>query len=140
MSHANRLLLLILAIAVAPTAVAKPRDAESWVSLTVAPALVQELAVHPRFKGETIRVVVFADDRPAARSNAFALSLRDRLAGAIFDTPGIRMAAERNHGQRLDCTLNEDEAESYRNDMLSSECTEFNDSFWLAAGDDLWDC
>ena len=99
------LLLVTLAVLLPAETLARPRDAESWVSLTVAPALVRELATHPRFKGETIRVVVFEDDRPAAGSNVFALSLRDRLAGAIFDTPGIRMAAERNPGTQLDCTL-----------------------------------
>ncbi|NIS91414.1 MAG: hypothetical protein GTN98_15335 [Woeseiaceae bacterium] len=101
------LLLLAPTMFVASGAAAKPRDAETWVSLTVAPALVRELATHPRFRAESIRVVVFADDRPAASSNAFALSLRDRLANAIFDTPGIRMAAERDPGRRLDCTLND---------------------------------
>lgn len=101
--------LLFAATAVfgAADATAKPRDAEAWVALSVAPALVKELATHPRFRGETIRVVVFADDRPAASSNAFALSLRNRLSRAIFDTPGIRMAADRGPNERLDCTLDD---------------------------------
>ena len=99
-------LLLLAALVLSSNALAKPRGAEAWVSLTVAPALARELSTHPRFRGESIRVVVFADDLPAARSNAFALSLRDRLANSIFDTPGIRMAAEREAGDRLDCTRN----------------------------------
>jgi len=90
-----------------PVANAKPRDAETWVSIQVAPALVRELANHPRFKGETIRIVVFSDDRPAAHSSAFALSLRDRLSAAVFDTPGIRMAAQQEPGVRIDCTLDD---------------------------------
>lgn len=89
----------------AADAAAKPRDAEAWVALTVAPALVRELSTHPRFQGETVRVVVFADDQPAASSNVLALSLRDRLEHAIFDTPGIRMAADNGRAGRLDCTL-----------------------------------
>ena len=100
-------LIIIAALLASPGALAKARDAEAWVALTVAPALSRQLSTHPRFRGESIRVVVFADDRPAASSNAFALSLRDRLANSIFDTPGIRMAAEREAGDRLDCTRSE---------------------------------
>ena len=103
----TKLMVIAAVLAVASGANAKPRDAEAWVALNVAPSLVKELSSHPRFRGESIRVVVFADDLPAAASNAFALSLRDRLAIAIFDTPGIRMAADRDPGERLDCTTNE---------------------------------
>ena len=107
-----RLLLISLSFIVAtvlatPIADAKPRGAETWVSIQVAPALVHALAQHPRFKGETIRVVVFSDDRPAARASVFALSLRDRLSAAVFDTPGIRMAAQQDPGVRIDCTLDD---------------------------------
>ena len=102
-----KLMLIALAFVLASVAHAKPRDAEAWVALNVAPSLVKELSSHPRFRGESIRVVVFADNRPAASSNALALSLRDRLATAIFDTPGIRMAADRDPDDRLDCTANE---------------------------------
>lgn len=99
------LLLTLATLLALPDANAKPRDAETWVSIQVAPALVRTLAQHPRFKGETIRIVVFSDDRPAANSSAFALSLRDRLSAAVFDTPGIRMAAQQEPGARVDCTL-----------------------------------
>lgn len=105
--HRISLLLLVASLLASPDALAKPRGAEAWVSLTVAPALARELSTHPRFRGESIRVVVFDDDRPAASSDAFALSLRDRLANSIFDTPGIRMAAEREAGDLLDCTRSE---------------------------------
>ena len=101
------LLIVILALLASSDALAKPRGAEAWVALTVAPALSRELSTHPRFRGEAIRVVVFEDDRPAASSSVFALSLRDRLANSIFDTPGIRMAAEREADDRLDCTRSE---------------------------------
>jgi hypothetical protein len=106
-SYRIRLLLLVTVLALAFDAHAKPRDAETWVALNVAPSLVKELSSHPRFQGESIRVVVFEDDRPAASNNAFAMSLRRRLASAIFDTPGIRMAADRSPDDRLDCTASE---------------------------------
>jgi hypothetical protein len=99
--------LMMTVLLISPATNAKPRDAETWVSIQVAPALVRELAHHPRFKGETIRIVVFADDRPAARSSVFALSLRDRLSAAVFDTQGIRMAAQQRPSARVDCALDE---------------------------------
>lgn len=148
MYRTRRLIILLLALAVfiAPNALAKPRDAGAWVALTVAPALVRELSTHPRFKGETIRVVVFDDDKPAARSSAFALSLRDRLAHAIFDTPGIRMAADRRPRERIDCTLNEVDyyiglqiaylgSDEYRIDLRTLDIA---DQSWVTGFDLTW--
>ena len=125
---------------------AAPRDAESWVALTVAPALVRELSSHPRFNGETVRVVVFEDDQPAASSNVFAISLRDRLARAIFDTPGIRMAADDAAGPRLDCTLGDVDyyiglqiaylgRDEYRIDLRTLDLT---DRTWVTGFDLTW--
>lgn len=140
------LLLLIGVFLVTTDARAKPRGAEAWVSLTVAPALARELSTHPRFRGESVRVVVFADDLPAASSNAFALSLRDRLANAIFDTPGIRMAADREAGDRLDCTRSEVDyliglqiaylgADEYRIDLRTLDVA---DKSWVTGFDLTW--
>ncbi len=141
-----KLLLVATVVALGSSAMAKPRDAEAWVALNVAPSLVRELSSHPRFKGEAIRVVVFANDRPAAASNAFALSLRDRLATAIFDTPGIRMAADRNPDDRLDCTTNEVDyyiglqisylgSDEYRIDLRTLDIA---DRTWVTGFDLTW--
>jgi hypothetical protein len=140
------LLLITFAVFTTPDALAKPRDAEAWVALNVAPALVRELSTHPRFKGETIRIVVFDNDKPAAESSAFALSLRDRLAHAIFDTPGIRMAADRSPGERIDCTLNDVDyyiglqiaylgSDEYRIDLRTLDIA---DQSWVTGFDLTW--
>lgn len=105
-----RILWLFLLVAAALTgrgAFAGQQSAEAWVSLIVAPALVQELATHPRYKNQSVRIVVFENGLPAASSNAFAASLRNRLANAMFDTPGIRMAALQGPNDPLDCTLDD---------------------------------
>ena len=102
-----RMLLLLASIGIAVIgrdAAAGQQSAEAWVSLVAAPALVNELATHPRYKNQSIRIVVFENGLPAARSNAFAASLRDRLANAMFETPGIRMAALQGPNEPLDCT------------------------------------
>ncbi len=142
----GRLVLVAAAWALAMDAHAAPRDAEAWVALNVAPSLVRELSSHPRFRGESIRIVVFADDRPAASSNAFALSLRNRLAGAIFDTPGIRMAADRAPDDRLDCTASEVDyyiglqisylgSDEYRIDLRTLDIA---DRTWVTGFDLTW--
>lgn len=139
-------LLLVATLALAFDAHAKPRDAEAWVALNVAPSLVRELSSHPRFRGESIRVVVFEDDRPAASSNAFALSLRKRLASAIFDTPGIRMAADRRPDDRLDCTASDVDyfiglqisyqgSDEYRIDLRTLDIA---DRTWVTGFDLTW--
>lgn len=102
-----RWLLGVLILVAVSAAESRPQDAEAWVSLRVAPALVRQLTEHPRFKGETVRIVVFADDKPAARSNAFSLSLRNRLSVAVLDTPGIRLAALQDPNAPIDCTLDD---------------------------------
>ncbi|MDJ0907387.1 MAG: hypothetical protein QNI96_15325 [Woeseiaceae bacterium] len=141
-----RVLLVAAVLALVPDAHARPRDAEAWVALNVAPSLVRELSSHPRFRGESIRVVVFADDRPAASSNAFAMSLRNRLAGAIFDTPGIRMAADRTPGDRLDCTASDIDyyigmqisylgSDEYRIDLRTLDIA---DRTWVTGFDLTW--
>ncbi|TNE85958.1 MAG: hypothetical protein EP330_23775 [Deltaproteobacteria bacterium] len=45
-----------------------------------------------------------------------------------------------NTAENLGCELNGDAAAEYRSELLNAECTEFNDSFWLAADDAIWDC
>ena len=96
----------------------KPREAGTWVSLQLAPALIGELTSHPRFKGESIRLVVFSDDQAAALSNEFEISLRDRLSAAVFDAPGIRLAAQQQPGEYIDCTR--DDADYYIGMQLTS--------------------
>lgn len=102
-----RWLLGVLVLVAVSEAEPRPQDAEAWVSLRVAPALVRQLTEHPRFRGETIRIVIFVDDKPAARSDAFSLSLQNRLSAAVLDTPGIRLAALHDPNLPIDCTLDD---------------------------------
>ena len=64
---------------------------QTWVSRDLTPFVTEQLTTHPRFKGELVKFVVFQDDNPAPQSNALAVSLRDRLADAVIDTPGVRV-------------------------------------------------
>jgi hypothetical protein len=85
---------------------------QDWVDHTLLPGVHRALSEQPRFKGETVRFVVFDDGAPAAASNALAIGMRDRLVDAAIAKGGIRVASSANGatpGQRIDCA--EDDAD-----------------------------
>ena len=79
----------LLLVAVPGFAASTERNLDRWMNDELIPHVRQELQTHPRFKGETVMFVVLNDNAPATRSNALALSLRDRLLNAAVDTPGV---------------------------------------------------
>ena len=84
-------------------ALARQKSADTWLAEVAAPELKERLATHPRFKGQSVRIVVFVDDQPAALSNMLALSFRDHLADAVIDIPAIRVVSARSGGNAPDC-------------------------------------
>lgn len=100
------LLLCVNSLIVAPKAIAaRQPDLETWVSQTVTPFVAEQLVTHPRFKGELVRFIVFTDGSPAPMSNALSIALRDRLASAVIDIPGVRVTPPANPDTTtIDCT------------------------------------
>ena len=96
-------LLYALFVAGAADAALRWQDAESWVAQEVAPELTRQFRDHPRFRGQNVRVVVFENGAPAARTNALAMALRDQLSAALLKVPGIRLAAPVRVNTSLDC-------------------------------------
>ncbi|MEO1202332.1 MAG: hypothetical protein AAFX10_06480 [Pseudomonadota bacterium] len=79
---------------------------EDWIDGTLLPGVHRALSEKPRFKGQTIRFVVFEDGAPAAASNALAIGMRDRLVDLAIARGGIRVASTMSGttpGQRIDC-------------------------------------
>ena len=108
----NILLLLLAALASSPIAnAARQPDVQTWISRDLTPFVTEQLTTHPRFKRELVKFVVFEDGNPAPRSNALAVSLRDQLADAVIDVPGVRVGwpdsagDQRNteNGTAIDC-------------------------------------
>ena len=93
-------LLLLLA---AGEATARDRSLDTWFDDVLIPAVIDKLATHPRFKGETLMVVVLDDNAPAAVSNELALDLRNRLLDAAVKTPGLRIAWQDNRTADAGC-------------------------------------
>jgi len=85
--------LLALTAAILPTrGNAGPASLDAWIGRELSPYVIAELSSYPLFKGAVLRFVVLDGDNPAARSNALALGIRDRLAADAVDTPGLVVA------------------------------------------------
>lgn len=83
------LLTLLVAQAIPTTAQSRDKGLDSWLDHDLIPYVRQQLLSHPRFKNETVMIVIMRDNSPAPNSNALALSLRDRLLAAAVDTAGV---------------------------------------------------
>ena len=93
-SLASALALLLAAAWLAgpsTSAAARSADLGTWLEKDLTPFVTEQLTTHPRFKGELVRFVVFKDGNPAPRSDALSVSLRDRLADAVINVPGVRV-------------------------------------------------
>lgn len=107
-------LISIIALPAVPSTAgaARQQDLGTWVSKDLTPFVSEQLTAHPRFKGELVRFVVFKDGNPAPKSNALAVTLRDRLADAVIDVPGVRVGwpysssdtSRDQTGTAIDCT------------------------------------
>lgn len=72
-----------------------PLDGElgRWLD-RIAPELAETLARHPRFQGETLRLVVLTPGDPGGRSNVLAEAVGHRLRQRLLAVEGVRLAAE----------------------------------------------
>jgi hypothetical protein len=61
----------------------------------VAPKLGKTLGRHPRFKGETVRLVALTPGDPTGRSNRLAQAVERRLRERLLEFDGLRLAADR---------------------------------------------
>jgi hypothetical protein len=85
--------VLSVALLVGPSTsfAAKKANLNTWFDKELTPYVSQQLTSHPRFKGELVRFVVFKNGSPAPTSDELAVSLRDHLADAVIDVPGVRV-------------------------------------------------
>ena len=65
---------------------------DRWLESEAGPALAETLSRHPRFKGETVRVVAMHEGKPAAASNALAQAVQQRLTQQLLRASGVRIA------------------------------------------------
>jgi hypothetical protein len=113
-SVSTRVLLQILAVALltvpATSHAARQAGLDTWISSDLTPYVSEQLTTHPRFKGELVRFVVFKDATPTPTSDELAVSLRDQLADAVIDVPGVRVgwsytsSGAKPDQTRIDCS------------------------------------
>lgn len=108
MTALRTILVAIAALLLALPVDAREKSLDFWFDSELVPAVNERLQNHPRFKGQSVMFVVIGDNKPAAVSNALALSLRDRLLNAALDTGNIRVAGRQGDagqtlGDAVDC-------------------------------------
>ncbi len=84
-------------------------DLEAWISKDLTPYVTQKLSSSPRFKNESVRFVVLADENPQSASNKLAMSIRDRLRDSAAQDPGLKIVWHRDvsvaaESGNIDCT------------------------------------
>ena len=63
-----------------------------WIETEAAPALAESIAKHPRFQGETVRVVSMRDGRPLDRGSRLHQAVEQHLTQRLLQYPGVRIA------------------------------------------------
>jgi hypothetical protein len=87
-------------------------DLDAWIARDLLPYVTGQLTSQPRFKNESLRFVVLADENPQSASSKLALSIRDRLRDVAAQEPGLRIVWQRDTGvpaesSNIDCTKDE---------------------------------
>ncbi|MCB1685197.1 MAG: hypothetical protein R3E82_19155 [Pseudomonadales bacterium] len=62
-----------------------------WIDSEAAPELAQTLASHPRFRGETIKVVSMRDGRTLEAASRLHQAVEQRLTQQLLQYPGVRI-------------------------------------------------
>ena len=106
------LFILAMHMAVDVRAASYKDDLEAWISRDLKPYVTQQLITQPRFKNESIRFVILADENPQSVSSKLALSIRDRLRDSVANEPGLRIVWQRDisgasEAKSIDCTKDE---------------------------------
>ncbi len=83
---------------------ARDHDLDTWVAGDLVPYLRQQLTTMPRFVGEPVRFVVMREGTPHAAGSELELELRDRVASALADTPGVHVVLPANDAGLLNAT------------------------------------
>jgi hypothetical protein len=65
-----------------------------WIDESVAPELAETLSRHPRFDGQTVRLVTLVSGAPAGAGNALGRAVERRLRQRLLAVDGVRLAAD----------------------------------------------
>ncbi len=83
--------LSIALLLAAGNAQARDKTVDAWVASDLSSFVASQLRDMPRFKGSTVRFVVFEAGRPVAETDQLSLNLRNRLQREVLESDGIRI-------------------------------------------------
>jgi hypothetical protein len=75
----------------ADLAISRTVDLDTWVGAELIPYASQQLSQHPRFKNQTIQLVVLQDHAAQSAGSKLAIDIRNQLRESLNETPGIRI-------------------------------------------------
>ena len=145
---------LLAALLVAGLTLASPVRADSgllsstlgrWLDTEVLPELGRTLGEHPRFKGETIRLVSLSNGRPADRTSRLHEAVQAHLTQRLLKKTGVRLALSQQAPQS--CSVGEQaayllgvEIEPDGNNYyhLSIRMIDVAESIWVAGVSHSW--
>ncbi|NND61187.1 MAG: hypothetical protein HKN49_13065 [Gammaproteobacteria bacterium] len=67
---------------------------DSWLVRDAAPAYIETLSSHPRFRKEVIHVAVVSGDRVQLRTDALSASLRDAIHSRLLAVPNLKLVLQ----------------------------------------------
>ena len=80
-------------------------DLGRWLETQAAPQLLDTLDRHPRFRGETLRIVPMRNGEPISTTNRLNLTIQRALEHRLLQSTGVRIATQANPGR---CDLRTD--------------------------------
>jgi len=69
-----------------------------WIDSEAAPELAELLAKHPKFSGETVKVVSLRDGRPVERASRLHQAVAAELTQQLLKYPGVKLAWQEPRG------------------------------------------
>jgi hypothetical protein len=80
-------------------------DLGRWLEGKAVPALLERLDRHPRFRGETLRIVAMRNGEPVSTTDRLNLTIQRALEHRLLQSTGVRIATQGNPGR---CDLRTD--------------------------------
>lgn len=86
--------MLVLLASTTTQAAGSEQDLERWITASLIPGLEQQLASHPRFRGQPLGIAVMQGQSIVASPDGLSVDVRDRLDRSLRGTAGVVMARE----------------------------------------------
>ncbi len=116
-----------------------------WLDTEVLPELGRTLGEHPRFKGETIRLVSLSGGRPTDASSRLHEAVQAYLTQRLLKRSGVRLAWTQPEGETCGVTQQADyllgveiQPDGRNHHQLSIRMIDVAESIWVAGVSHTW--